>query len=307
MRILVTGGTSFTAGYLLPLLVQRFPYARITASGTKEKAVFGAQVPYIPADLGVREQVNNLFNSVNPELIFHVAGFGGRDANRCYRTNLDGTRNLMAAAACLQVQPKIIYVSSASVYGMTRAEESPVKESTPLRPVAAYGASKAAAELAALTFYHQCKIPVAVVRPFNLLGPGLPLGLAAADFLEKGKQIRDGPAERLLKVGNVSAERDFVDVRDAVRAYVDLIESEDIWGKVFNVASGIPVSIQAVLEGILTALNLDVEIRQDPGLKKQVEVFSQTGDPTALRDQTGWTPQFGLYESLRDMAQNGVS
>jgi GDP-4-dehydro-6-deoxy-D-mannose reductase len=307
MQILVTGGTSFTARYLLPLLLKRYPGAAITASGSEATAALAAPVSYMSVDLGSREETRYLVDSVRPEVIFHVAGYGGTDSDRCFRTNLDGTRNLMEASADLSIAPKVLCVSSASVYGLTQPEESPVNESTPLRPVAAYGASKAAAELAALTYHYQRKIPLTVVRPFNLVGPGLPVGLAAADFLEKAKQIRNGSAEPHLRVGNLSAERDFVDIRDAVRAYVDLVESDSGWGKIFNVASGIPVPIQSILAGILSALDLSVEIRQDLDLKQRVEVLTQTGDSTVLCNLTGWVPEFSLAESLGAMARANIS
>ncbi|WP_052808199.1 NAD-dependent epimerase/dehydratase family protein [Methyloterricola oryzae] len=301
MDILVTGGTSFTARYLLPELIENFPSAQITVTDKCPGAQLPYNISYVNADLRERVDIDRLLAGNGPEIIFHLAGYGGRDANRCFEVNLGATRNLMEAAASLDVKPRILHVSSASVYGVTEHRESPVKEIAPLRPVASYGASKAAAELAAFTYFYQYRLPVTVVRPFNLIGPGLPLGLAPADFLARLRNIQANQRGGVLSVGNLDSERDFVDVRDAVRAYVALVECDDVWGHPFNVASGVAVSIRTIVESFIDLIGLHVSIHQDPTFKQQVEVASQVGDFTKLRELTGWAPRFSLQDSLRDM------
>ena len=198
----------------------------------------------------------------------------------------------------------MVVVSSAAVYGLTRPEESPVREDTPLRPATFYGASKAAAEQFALALHRRGLVRVAVARPFNLVGPGLRAGFAPSDFLAQALAIRaGGPSE--IRVGNLEPRRDFVDARDAARAYVALAGAGAAWGEAWNVASGHPVAIGDLLERVLRAAGAQARIVPDPPGCGRVEVMDQVGDPARLERLTGWRPRIALDESLRDMAAAG--
>jgi GDP-4-dehydro-6-deoxy-D-mannose reductase len=303
MRILVTGATSFTARHLWPLLAETWPEARLFGTGieaTAPRAPGG--LDYRQADVGDRESLKAIVKHARPTHVFHLAGISHPDADLCYRVNLEGTRNLIEGVGECETQPLVVMVSSAAVYGLTRPEESPVVEETPLRPAGAYGSSKAAAEIAALAAHRQGRARVIVARPFNLLGPGLPLGLAASDFLVQALAIRAGAAVPELRVGNLEPQRDFVDVRDVVRAYVLLAGRPDLAGRVFNVASGVGVTIRALLEGLLDACGVEATITVDPERLRPVQVTTQAGSPRALLAETGWSPEIPLDRSLSDMA-----
>src|SRR5436189_275129 len=82
-----------------------------------------------------------------------------------------------------------------------RSDETPVTERTPPRPLSPYGVSKAAAELYALSVHRQHAVRVVVMRPFNLLGPGLRAGMAPSDFVAQAVAIRDRHASPELHVG----------------------------------------------------------------------------------------------------------
>ncbi len=294
-RVLVTGACSFTGRHLLP----RLAGATLVATDLAPTGPPGAD--YRPADLTDRARTRELVAAARPDLVLHLAGASGADADLCYAVNLGATRNLLEACAALPATPRVVLVSSAAVYGLTRPEESPVREDTPLRPVTAYGASKAAAELHALAMHRRGIVRVAVARPFNLVGPGLRAGFAPSDFMAQALAIRAGaPPE--IRVGDLEPRRDFVDVRDAVHAYLALAGAETAWGEAWNVASGRPVAIRDLLERVLRAAGAEARIVTDPARTGRVEVMDQVGDPTRLERLTGWRPGLGLDESLRDMA-----
>lgn len=300
-RVLVTGACSFTARHLLPLLAAGGPAALLATD------LPGAGPPgtrYLPADLTDRAGARALLAEARPDVVFHLAAVGGADPDRCYAVNLDGTRNLLEACAALPVPPRVLVVSSAAVYGLTRPEESPVREDTPLRPATAYGASKAAAELFALALHRRGRLRVAVARPFNLVGPGLRAGFAPSDFMTQALAIRAGaPPE--IRVGALEPRRDFVDARDAARAYAALAGAEGAWGAAWNVASGRPVAIGDLLERVLRAAGARARVVPDPARLGRVEVMDQVGDPARLEQLTGWRADTALDVSLRDMAAEG--
>jgi GDP-4-dehydro-6-deoxy-D-mannose reductase len=299
-RVLVTGACSFTGRHLLPLLAAA--PGGLVATDVADAGPAGAD--YRPADLTERARARELVEAVRPDLVYHLAGASTADADRCYAVNLDGTRNLLEACAALSAPPRVVVVSSAAVYGLTRPEESPVREDTPLRPATFYGASKAAAEQFALALHRRGLVQVAVARPFNLVGPGLRAGFAPSDFLAQALAIRaGGPSE--IRVGNLEPRRDFVDARDAVRAYVALAGAGAAWGEAWNVASGRPVAIGDLLERVLRAAGAQARVVPDPARLGRVEVMDQVGDPARLERLTGWRPRLALDESLRDMAAAG--
>ena len=236
--------------------------------------------------------------------MFHLAGITSPDPEKCFSVNLEGTRHLLSGCEALGTVPRLIFISSAAVYGLTGKDESPVSESVPLRPVSHYGVSKAAAELAVLAAHRGGGVRGAVVRPFNLVGPGLPHGLAPSDFAAQVRDIRDQKQEPVMRVGDLSPRRDFLDVRDAVRAYVILGAADDCWGRVFNVGTGIPVSIENLLTELVDLAGVEAVTKQDPAEMRPVEVEEQVANFDALRQAVGWEPEIPLRDSLREMLES---
>jgi GDP-4-dehydro-6-deoxy-D-mannose reductase len=299
MRVLVTGAASFTARHLAPVLVSTFGPG--TVSGTDVAPAGPDGLPYRRADVTRRPDLDAVVRELEPELVFHLAGVASGDADACFAVNLEGTRNLLAACAGLSEPPRLVLVSSAAVYGAIHGDETPVRETTPLRPVTPYGASKAAAEVAALSLHRQGRLPVLVIRPFNLVGPGLPRGLAPADFAHQVRRIRDGAAPPRVRTGDLSPRRDFVDVRDAVRAYVLLARKPGCYGDVFNVGSGRPAAVGDLLRTLMELAGVRAAVETDPALLRPVDVPEQVAGLDALRRAVSWTPDLSLSRSLQDM------
>lgn len=301
MRILVTGAASFTARYLLPVLEEAFGPGSV--SGTDHLPDGPPGVPYRRADVTRRSELDDVIREVRPDLVFHLAGIASPDADACFAVNLEGTRNLLGACRALPAPPRCVLVSSAAVYGAIRNDETPVREDTPLRPISPYGASKAAAELAGLALHRRGDLAVLVIRPFNLVGPGLPPGLAPSDFTERVRRIRDSRGEARLRVGALTPRRDFVDVRDAVRAYVLLARDPQCSGRAFNVGTGSPVAVGDLLRILLEAAGVEATLEPDPALLRRVDVPEQVASLDALHEAVTWTPAISLETSLRDMLE----
>jgi len=321
-RVLVTGAGSFTARHLLPLLATHADAPELLATGMTPVR---AQALVVPAAVGEMGRWGNLggcmsgaeFRAANlancdeagavvkwarPDTVFHLAGVSASASDQCFAVNLEGTRHLLEACARLDPPPVVLVVSSAAVYGLTAPEESPVSESTPLRPLTVYGASKAAAEILALTLHRRGVLRVAVARPFNLIGPGLRPGLAPSDFMAQARAIRAGRSAPEIRVGTLEPRRDFVDVRDAVRAYITIAATRSCWGQPWNIASGRPVAIGDLLTAILRATGVEVRLVRDAARLRAVEVPEQVGDASALARATGWSVRVTLEKSLGDMA-----
>jgi GDP-4-dehydro-6-deoxy-D-mannose reductase len=236
--------------------------------------------------------------SAAPDAIYHLAamthvGQSWDEPLRVLEVNVLGTGALLAAARECGTAPRVLVTSSAEVYGaVTDPSKLPLTEDSPTAPLTPYAASKLAAEALCAQAWLGHGQHVLTVRPFNHIGPGQSPNFAVSAL---AKRIVD--AERS---GNLTARRDFTDVRDVVRSYRMLIESGEP-GSIYNVCSGRDVAIQEIADRLLAQAGSTVRLVQDPSLMRPVEVPVLRGDPTRLTTSTGWAPELTLDRTLADV------
>jgi GDP-4-dehydro-6-deoxy-D-mannose reductase len=289
VRALITGGGGFVGRHL-----------------AEELRSAGDQVSSVDLDCDVTDlqQVADVVAAAEPDAIYHLAalahvGDSWRDPSRVVEVNVLGTSNVLAAAREHVASATCLIISSAEVYGLVSADQLPIDESAPLAPVTPYAASKAAAEQVALQAARGYDQPVIVVRPFNHIGPGQSPSFAVPAFAQR---ILDAQAAggRVLEVGNLSARRDFTDVRDVVAAYRQLVIGGES-GEVYNVASGIDVSLEEVVLELESLAGVELELVIDPELLRPVDLPVLRGDASKLTSATGWCPKVPLRQSLADV------
>ncbi len=290
MRSLITGGRGFVGRWL-----------------TEHLRSLGDEVVVIDHEVDVTDPTALLaaVSDAGPDAIYHLAalthvGRSWDEPLRVLEVNVIGTGALLAAARECGSDPRVLVTSSAEVYGaVTDPACLPLTEASPTAPLTPYAASKLAAE----SLVTQARLGhgqrVITVRPFNHIGPGQSPNFAVAAL---AKRIVD--AERrgtgAIPVGNLSARRDFTDVRDVVRAYRLLIETDDP-AEVYNVCTGRDVSIREIAEGLLRLAGTALELETDPSLMRPVEVPVLRGDPARLVEATGWKPEVPLEDTLADV------
>ena len=297
MRVLVTGATGFVGRHLLPALRE---------AGHEPIALGGPQdaPPAVALDLQDAEAVRAAVAAVAPDGIVHLAGQAFvpqsvADPLGTLAVNATGTAHLLEAARACDKPVRVLVVSSAEVYGIQRPERMPLDETAQVRPGNAYAASKMAAETYALAWHRSYGLDTLVARPFNHIGPGQDVRFVVASFARQLAEIAAG-APPLMRVGNLEAQRDFLDVRDVVAAYV-LLLANGRPGEVYNISSGRAVAIREVLRQLITIARVPVEIRDDPERMRASDLPILSGDATKLRVETGWEPQYSLAASLRDI------
>lgn len=254
-------------------------------------------------DITDADQVARLLEKVRPEAIYHLAGWadvGGSWAapTTAFRVNAEGTLNVLLAAVATGVE-RVLVVSSADVYGAVSEADLPITETAPLRPVSPYAASKVAADFLGLQAYLGRGLGVLRVRAFNHLGPGQTDKFVASAIASRiVRNEMDG--SDVLPIGNLSARRDFTDVRDVVRAY-RMIVSHGTPGEVYNVCSGSDFAVQELAEEMLAMAKHQMRFEADPALLRPVDVPVLRGDHTKLSDETGWEPKIPLSQTLTDL------
>lgn len=249
-----------------------------------------------------------LVASEKPDPIVHLAGFSSgalarRAPGEALALNAGGTLNLCVAVGRVRDEfpdysPRILVMGSGDAYGSSSGD--PLSEGTPLRPDSPYGLSKACQEEVAHSFRRSHRLDTVVARSFNMVGPGQAAHFAVPDFSLQVAAVAAGEADPVLEVGNLDVERDFTDVRDAVRGLRVIAELEAP-KRAYNVCSGRPVSIRQLIEWIVDEADVEVELRVVDDRVRAEESPRKVGDPRLLERDTGWKPRHDLEGSVRGM------
>lgn len=240
-----------------------------------------------------------------PDLIVNMAGAASVAASwerpgEAFAVNAGGVLNLLEAVARHAPAAHLLCVSSAEVYGEPTDEKLPFTEDLSLEPITPYGASKAAMEVLCGQYARGRGLRIAVVRAFNQLGPGQSPAFAASGFARQIAAAELAGAERAeLAVGNLAAARDFTDVRDTARAFV-AASRQGLIGT-YNLCSGAPLKLEALVEEMAKATPLPVEVKPDLSLARPADPSIVYGDPARLREATGWAPEIPLSRSVADL------
>ena len=261
----------------------------------------------IPLDLSDPENLRGVVELARPDTIFHLAAQAFvpdaiADPLAAFDVNARGTALFIDAIRSVrargEIDPRIVIVSSADVYGDRPAQDYPLRETHEPRPANPYAASKVAAEAIALAFHRAYGLDVVVTRAFNHVGPGQSDRFVVASFAMQLARIAHG-AEAVIRVGNLTAKRDFLDVRDVVSAYLAVADRAPA-GEIYNVGSGRPIAIREMLRLLIEAAHLPVEVREDPERFRPVDVPVAYGDMTKIREATGWEPSIPLGVTVRE-------
>ncbi|ARN82658.1 NAD-dependent epimerase/dehydratase family protein [Methylocystis bryophila] len=306
-RILMTGGAGFVGSHLAPLLAADYQEARRAILTLPGGGAVDPAWEALEGDLLDVETLERTIREFQPDLVAHLAGQASighalRAGEATWRANFCGSLNLASALARHAPQAVTLFSSSASVYGAS-LKDGPAQEETPLRPLDAYGRSKAAAE-AMLGDVLGPQARLIVLRPVNHTGPRQsPQNFVLSSFAAQIAAIEAGRQAPRLKVGDLAKARDFLDVRDVVAAYRALIAHADsLPGRVscFNVASGAPIAIGALLEGLRALSRRPFEIEVETTLLRPsaVDLPSVALDAGKLREAVGWRPAHSTQDML---------
>jgi len=238
-----------------------------------------------------------------PDVTYYLAGVskrGNREAlGSAVGVSVIGSALAFASVARHAAGSRLLFVSSGYVYG---SSADPQDENAAPSPTETYGAAKLAAEAALGPLAGQSGIGLAIVRPFNHIGPGQAAGFLVPTVAGQLREIAAGRLES-LSVGALDEIRDFSDVRDVVRAYrlIAVSDEEGMW----NVASGMGWQISDVVALMLDLSGVRAEVVSSPP-SARMGPQALVGDPSRLRAM-GWVPEFTLEQTLRSVLDETLS
>lgn len=304
MKVLIIGAAGFVGGHLIKHLACDCGYEVIATKLPHENPdTENAEVKNL--DILDMNAVSELLAEIKPDHIYHLAAQSSVKVSwdkpqLTADINIKGTINVLEAARGTEKSPKILLVGSGEEYGYLQPDEIPVKEDTVLRAGNIYAATKACQGMLGEIYARAYGMDIIMVRAFNHIGPGQSEIFVVADFCRQAVMVEKGLKEPVISVGNLAAERDFTDVRDIVRAYSALMSGGQS-GQIYNVGSGRAVSIQSMLDLILSKTSVSIEVRQDSARMRPSDVPVIAADITRIKNDTGWSPEISLDETIDDI------
>jgi GDP-4-dehydro-6-deoxy-D-mannose reductase len=292
-ELIVTGASGFVGSFL-------------AEAAARDDSCADSQFVGLPDTIDIRDaaSLKSFLKGRRIAKVVHLAGQSFvpesfRDPRSTLEINLLGTLNLLEALAAVGFEGSFLYVGTADAYGASGAESLPITEDHPLRPGNPYAVSKVAAEALCFQWSLTSSMRIVLARPFNHIGPGQSARFFVSHVAKQIAEIRHGLRAPVLRVGNIDVTRDFIDVRDVVRAYVALLEAGRS-GEAYNVCSGREASMRETINQMLDLAGVSARIETDPALVRPTDSPRFCGSCEKLHMLTGWSPRIPFRQSLQE-------
>lgn len=299
-RVLIFGAGGFVGSYLC----KEFLNNGYKVSGTDkgEGSALPSEVDFYRTDLMQANEVEKLIGQIQPDIIVNLAAISsvGASWNMPQTTlaiNVIGALNIMEAARKSEQKPKILFVGSSEEYVIS---ENPLDENTQLNANNPYGISKVTQEQFAKLYREQYGLKIYCVRPFNHTGIGQRDSFVLPSFCKQVAEIDKSGKDGKIQVGNLKVKRDFSHVKDVVRAYRMIVESDNC-NQIYNVGSGNAYSLEDMLTYIIGLSDQNIEIEVDQNRIRPTDQPVICCDRSLIGKELGWKPQYDVYDALKEM------
>lgn len=303
-KALVLGAAGFVGKYLIHELHDVCGY-EVAATKLPQETLEELPATVYDLDILQKEKIVTLLFEVRPDYIFHLAAQSSvsvawNNPQLTIDVNIKGAVNVMDAVRELYYKPRILIIGSGEEYGHIRKGETPIKEDNRLAPGNIYAATKACQNMIGSIYANAYDMELVMVRAFNHIGPQQSPIFVVSDFCKQVAEIEAGMREPVMYVGNLSAMRDFTDVRDVVRAYALLVQNGKK-GETYNVGRGKAYAIEEILGKIIAQSSVHIDVKIDPAKLRPVDVPIIEADTGKLREVTGWEPKIPLEKTIEEV------
>ena len=302
-KVLIFGVGGFVGSYLSREFIEH-GYAVIGTDKTRS-SILPSEVGFYESDLLETEAVEGLVNKIQPDIIVNLAAISSVGASwsipqTTMQVNVVGALNIMEAARKSEKKPKILFVGSSEEYVIS---DVPMNEDRQLNASNPYGISKVTQEQFAKLYREQYGLKIYCVRPFNHTGVGQRDSFVLPSFCKQVAEIEKSGEPGVMKVGNLKVKRDFSHVKDIVRAYRLIVESDNC-ELIYNVGSGNAYSLEEMLRYIVSLSSQEIKVEIDQSRFRPTDQPVICCDYNLIKTELGWEPQYTVFDALKEMFEN---
>lgn len=304
-KIFITGADGFIGSHLTEELVRRgyevrafTCYNSFHSSGWLDhiSAEILKEIQIISGDIRDPYRVKETMKGC--DIVFHLAAliaipYSYYSPGSYIDTNVNGTLNVLQAVRELEIE-KMVHTSTSEVYGTARYV--PIPEEHPLQAQSPYAASKIGADQLALSFFNSFSTPVSIIRPFNTYGPRQSARAVIPTIITQAAQ-----GKQKIKLGSLTPTRDFNYVKDTVRGFIEVAQSDATTGEVVNIGSDFEVSIGETVRIISEIMGMGIEVEtEELRLRPEnSEVERLRADIAKAKRLFSWKPDYGGIDGLK--------
>lgn len=300
-KVLIIGGAGFVGNYLIDEIINR--NLEIYVTKIPNEKIERNDICVIDLDLLKIEEIEKVINDIKPKYIYNLAAqssvaLSWRNPQLTIDINIKGVINLLETIRKIEnYYPRLLLIGSSEEYGYFDSEQ--VKEEIKLEPQNIYAATKAFQSMIFKIYVKAYKMDIVYVRPFNHIGPKQSPIFVVSDFCKQVVEIEKNKKEPIIYVGNLSAKRDFTDVRDVVRVYQELMKKGRA-GEIYNVGSGKAIAISDILKEILNNSKVKIEVQQDKNKLRPMDNPIIEANIDKLLSEIKYIPKYNIKQTIKD-------
>jgi GDP-4-dehydro-6-deoxy-D-mannose reductase len=311
MKYLITGFSGFVSYHFLRLLNEKEPGSEVMGLSRNTPEFNTTQfkeikINFKSVDLLDREAISGIIKSYQPERILHLASVSSvakswLDPLNSFVNNTNIFLNLAEEIRIQKIPCRILSIGSSEEFGEVSVDKLPLTEEHPLHPVSPYAVARVSQEMLSNVYAEGFGLDIIMTRSFNHLGPGQKATFAISSFAKQLVEMSLDPLKaRIIQVGNLSITRDFVDVRDVVKAYL-LLFQKGRSGEIYNICSEKGVLLENILHLMSEQLGISVHTKVDTNRIRPNENKKIIGSFKKINEELGWSPVITIEDSLRDI------
>lgn len=311
-RFLITGFSGFVGRHFLQYLFELREEIDVCGIDLREpEFALTIYEPYLHVEfkkvnLLDGDALKEVLQLFRPQYILHLASFSSvafswQHPEDSFVNNTNIFLNLTGILKELQMPCRVLSIGSSEEYGNVVENQLPLVEDAQLHPVSPYAVARVSQELLSKVFVDSYHLDIILTRSFNHIGPWQDERFVVPSFVRRILDIKEaGQSEGVIETGDTLIVRDFVDVRDVVRAYY-LLLSQGTSGEIYNVCSGEGIALADIIEQIADIVGVKVSTRINPNLVRPNDNRIVIGSHQKLTHELGWSPKISREQTLRDM------
>jgi len=313
MKLLITGFAGFVSTHFLNVINELEPGSEIlgidkTTPSINHGLYSNLKIQYKDIDLLDRPVITDVLTSFRPEYILHLASISS--VAQSWHTPLDSFvnntnifLNLVETIRVNNIACRILSIGSSEEFGEVTENELPLTEEHPLKPLSPYAVARVSQEMLSKIYADGFNEDIVMTRSFNHIGPGQKDLFVISSFAKKLVLLKNSKSsDNTIVTGNLSIVRDFVDVRDVVRAYYLLLKNGRK-GEIYNICSGKGSVLKDIILKMSELLGLQIKIEVDPKLIRPNENKKVIGSYKKIHEELGWKPEIPIEKSLSDIIE----